>query len=510
MRFHVYALLLIGALLQGGFGLPSAAAFGLDEVEVEARALATRPWQPVPEVAAPTTYDEWRDQRFRPERALWRAEGLPFHAHFFPTGSYHRRPVEVFEVVGGIARPLVVTRGQFVRGQAAPTDDPAPQAVAGFRLHHPMNRADVFDEVIAFLGASYFRAIGKNQQYGSSARGLAIDTTGAPAGQAEEFPSFVRFWLERPAAGATRAVVYALLDSPRSAGAYRFEIVPGDPTEVLVEARVILRAPVASFGLAPLTSMFFSGENQPVSNDFRPEVHDADGLQVASADGEWLWRPLSRPAVPFATSFSMSGLRGFGLMQRDRAFASYEDLEAHYHRRPSVWVEPIGDWGPGRVELLQLPATTEADDNIVAFWVPERQSLPGEMLSRRWRLLWAGDTMPSPPAARVVQTRAGHGFRKTPPPASHLQFHIDFADAPASASMAPAATSVSAVQAVASAGDHGRVMAVRTEPHPAIGGWRVTLDVERLDARQPLELRLYLRRGDDAVSETWTYALPPS
>lgn len=505
MRSPSVAPLLALAVWLGACALAPAAAFGLDDVEAQARDLAARPHQPVAEVGTAATYDEWRDLRFRPERALWRDAGLPFHAHFFPTGSYNKRPVEVFEVVDGVARPIEVTRGHFVRGQDAPRDDPAPQPVAGFRLHFPMNRHDVFDEVIAFLGASYFRAIGQDQQYGSSARGLAIDTTGAPAGQPEEFPSFVRFWLERPAPGARQAVVHALLDSPRATGAYRFDVVPGRPTEVRVEARLILRAPVAALGFAPLTSMFFSGENQPVAGDFRPEVHDADGLQVAGGDGEWLWRPLARPQRPFTTSFATPGLRGFGLMQRDRRFESYEDLEAHYQRRPSVWVEPVGDWGPGNVVLYQLPAETEADDNVVAFWQPEVAPAPGATTTRRWRLLWAGDDAPVPPSARVVQTRAGHGFRKTPPPAAHLQYHVDFAGTPAQAPL----VRDPAVRPVASAGAAGRVMAVRAEPHPAIGGWRVTLDVERTDPSEALELRLFLRRGDDAVSETWTIALPP-
>lgn len=503
MRSITHALLAAaGALAYAG-----AAAFGLDDVATEARALARQAWQPAPEASAADSYDAWRDLRFRPERALWRAEGLPFQAQFFPTGSYHRRAVEMFEIVDGHARPLVLTQGHFQRGQEPPTDDATPKPVAGFRLHHPMNRADVFDEVVAFLGASYFRAIGQDQWYGSSARGLAIDTTGAPPGQAEEFPAFTRFWLERPAPAATRAVVHALLDSPRATGAYRFEIVPGPMTEVRIQARLFLRAPVATFGLAPLTSMFFGGENQPPAGpggaDFRPEIHDADGLQVASASGEWLWRPLTRPARPFVTSFALPGLRGFGLMQRDRRFESYEDLEAHYQRRPSMWVEPIGDWGPGRVELLQLPAASEADDNIAAFWVPAQPPAPGQPLEIAWRILWAGDEPPGPPAARVVQTRIGHGFRKMPPPPERLQFHVDFAG-PALAALPPDA----AVEAVASSQDDSRIVAVRTEHHPGLAGWRMTLDVERrLD--RAVELRAFLRHGNDTLTETWTYALPP-
>ncbi|MEO7246060.1 MAG: glucan biosynthesis protein, partial [Rubrivivax sp.] len=287
----------VAALLGLIFWTVGAAAFGLDDVDLEARARAAAPYQPVAELAthAGDAYDTWRDLRFRPDRTLWRAEQLPFQVQFFPAGGFHTRGVDVFEVVDGMPRPLRFTQGDFVRGSAVPADDPRPVAVAGVRLLYPLNRPDHPDELIAFLGASYFRALGKGHQYGSSARGLSIDTTG---GGREEFPAFVRFWLERPPSDARSVTVYALLDSPRATGAYRFDIRPGAPTTVDVHARIRLRAGVASLGIAPLTSMFYAGENQPPSQDFRPEVHDADGLLVADAGGEWLWRPLTRPAAP--------------------------------------------------------------------------------------------------------------------------------------------------------------------------------------------------------------------
>ena len=480
-----------------------AAAFSMADVDREAAARAAAPYRPVAEVDqhAGSAYDEWRNLRFRGDRTLWRGAGLPFQAQFFPAGGFHTRPVELFEVVDGQPREIRFTRGDFVRGADAPTDDPRPIALAGVRLLYPLNRPDHHDELIAFIGASYFRALGQGHQYGSSARGLSLDTTG---GRPEEFPSFVRFWLERPAPGADVATVYALLDSPRAAGAYRFDIRPGATTTVDVRARIHLRAPVATFGVAPLTSMFFGGENQPLANDFRPEVHDADGLLVASRDGEWVWRPLTRPERPFATAFSLRSLRGFGLMQRDRRLDSYEDLEAHYHRRPSVWVEPLGDWGAGRVELLQLPARTEGDDNIAAISVPADAPAPGRPLELAWRLHWTGATAPGEPAGRTVQTRVGFGFREAAAPANRLQLHVDFAG-PALARLPPD----SDVKPVVSAGAGSRVLAARVEPHPAIGGWRMTLDVERIDPRRALELRAFLRLGDDTLTETWAYALAP-
>lgn len=476
--------------------------FGLDDVDREARARAAQSWQPAAELSRlPATYDEWRDLRFQPARALWHDARLPFEAQFFPVGGSFSRAVDVFEIVDGQVHALRVTRGDFARGAAAPIDDPTPAPLAGVRLLHPLNKPGHFDEIIAFLGASYFRALGAGQQYGSSARGLALDTTGAGA---EEFPQFVRFWLERPAAGATSITVYALLDSVRATGAYRFDIRPGSTTEVDVHARIHLRSNVTTFGVAPLTSMFFSGENQPVPGDFRPEVHDADGLQLATGDGEWLWRPLTRPNRPFATGFAVRSLRGFGLMQRDRRFASYEDLEAQYQRRPSVWVEPIGDWGPGRVELLQLPAGSEAQDNIAAFWVPATAPRPGQPVVLAWRLHWAADLPPGPPVARVVQTRVGFGYRDQASGEGEMQFHVDFAG-----QQLATLPSGNKLEAIVSGNANVRVLASRIEPVPATGNWRMTLDVQRRDRLQPFELRAFLRDGADTLTETWAYALAP-
>ena len=85
---------------------------------------------------------------------------------------------------------------------------------AGFRVQFATNwKADI----AAFLGASYFRAVGDDtRQYGLSARGLAIDTAFA---RPEEFPRFTAFWFERPSRDAGTLTLYALLDSPSIAGA---------------------------------------------------------------------------------------------------------------------------------------------------------------------------------------------------------------------------------------------------------------------------------------------------
>jgi glucans biosynthesis protein len=484
-----------------------ACAFAFEDVAREAAALASQPYRaaaPADARLSELSYDDYRDIRFRPERSLWRDGDSLFQVQFFPLGRGFSRPLRLFELSGGEVRALQVAASDFSVGSARPAMAGAVLPVAGaagWRIRFPLNSADEQDEVIAFLGASYFRALGQRQIYGLSARGLAVDTVG---GGAEEFPAFTAFWLERPAPGAREMRFYALLDGPRVAGAYRFVLRPGTDTVLDVQARLYLRAAVATLGVAPLTSMFLSGENQPVAHDYRPEVHDSDGLLIAAGDGEQIWRPLTNPTRPFVTSFALKSLRGFGLMQRDRAFTSYEDLEAHYHRRPSAWVEPLGSWGAGRVELLQFDTPDETHDNIVAYWVPEQLPPTGRPIDLSWRVHWTLDGAPGPKQARVLQTRRGHGYRQAQLPPQRQQLHIDFAG-PGLDGLDQAAP----VEAVASGNANVRGLQANAYPNPERGGWRVSLDFERIDARQPLELRLHLRLAGKVLSETWAYALAP-
>jgi glucans biosynthesis protein len=372
---------------------------------------------------------------------------------------------------------------------------------AGFRVHAPLNSANYKDELVAFLGASYFRALGAGQRYGLSARGLAVNPAGPGA---EEFPRFTDFWLEKPVAGNAPFTVYALLDSQHMAGAYRFDIRAGEQTTVEVHARIFMRAgagPVSTFGVAPLTSMFFFGENQPQPGDFRPEVHDSDGLMMATAEGEWLWRPLQNPASPLVTSFAMKGLKGFGLMQRDRAFGSYEDTEARYELRPSAWITPLGEWGAGRVELLQFNTPDETHDNTVAYWVPEKTPQAGESLELAYQIAWQGKKQQLPPNSWVTQSRRGTGYTKLSEGvrSQQIQFVIDFAG-PALEALPEGAP----VKAMVSTDANGRVLESLAYRNPATGTWRMTLRVQRIDPAQPVELRAFLQHNSNSVSETWT------
>ena len=508
---HALATVLAAGLLHGPASAQGGAAFGFADVAAIAQQRSQAPYAAasaaLPPELAGLDYDSYRDIRFRPARALWRDAQLPFEVQMFHRGLYQREPVRLHELTPQGPRPLAYDSADYDFGRNAVH----PQAWgdlghAGLRIHFPLHTSQYKDELAVFLGASYFRALGAGQQYGLSARGLAIDTVG---GGGEEFPRFTEFWLERPAADARQVTLYALLESSRVTGAYRFEIVPGDPTLVRVKARVFLRPgqlPVAMLGIAPLTSMFLSGENQPRPGDFRPEVHDSDGLMIATGDGEWLWRPLQNPARSTVNSFEVQQLRGFGLMQRNRRFASYEDAEARYERRPSAWVRPLSDWGPGRVELVQLPTPDETHDNIVAYWVPAQPPAPGAPLDFSYEIAWQGDVQAQPPGSRVLQSRRGMGYTRLTPleRSGQEQYVLDF-EGPALDALPADAR----VRAVVTADANGRVLEQVAYPLPAGKRWRLTLRVQRLDPARPVELRAFLQHDEHVLSETWTHILLP-
>jgi glucans biosynthesis protein len=482
----------------------SARSFDFDSVDRIAASLAAKPQSrsaaPLPKALKDLGYDQMRDIRFMPSRSIWRAERLPFELQFFHLGgAFLDQPVRVNEVVGGQVREIAFDPADFDYGKTG-IDRSQTQRLgfAGFRVHYALNTPRYKDELMVFLGASYFRALGQGQRYGASARGLAVDT--AERG-GEEFPRFEQFWIVRPDRNARELTIFALLDSRRLTGAYRFIVRPGPDTVIEVTARLHLREPVGKLGLAPLTSMFLHGENQrPAVDDFRPEVHDSDGLSVHSGSGEWIWRPLVNPRRLLVTSFSLTDPRGFGLQQRDRSFASYEDLEARYELRPSVWVEPIGSWGAGRVELVQLPTPNETNDNIAAYWVPQQAISPGTPFEFRYRLMWQKAGERRSPLAWVVQTRRGQSL--APLPEDVVKLTVDF-DGPALRKL-PADADVTADLSVSG----GKELALNVHRNDVSGGWRLVVQVRRADKDKPIDLRAALRSGATLLSETWSYIVP--
>ncbi len=385
------AALPIVAAVGHGAKADETTSFDAATVRNMAREIAQKPYQApdqtLPDQLKDLDYQQYRSIRFDPSHALWKGEGTRFTAEFFHRGYLYKDAVQIYEVANGRATHLRYNPGMFTFDKVAPPT--VDIGYAGFRLHYPLNRADYFDEVCAFLGASYFRAVAKNQGYGLSARGLAIKTAD-PSG--EEFPLFKAFWLERPAKGADVIVVHALLDSQSAAAALRCTIRPGTQTVFDTEMALYPRVDIAQAGIAPLTSMFmFDSNDRMRSDDYRNAVHDTNGLLLWSGKGEHVWRPLANPRALQISAFTDAGPHGFGLMQRKRNFEDYEDLEAHYENRPSAWIEPIGDWGEGIVELVEIPSDREVNDNMVAFWRPhDPLRAKGEyLLSYRLHWCWS-------------------------------------------------------------------------------------------------------------------------
>jgi glucans biosynthesis protein len=474
--------------------------FGYPDVVAKAERLAQKPFvQPenLPDFLSQLSYNQWRDIRFKPEDALWLKDKLPFQAEFFFPGWVYNRTVTIDVVQPGEVSPVRYSPDLFNFGMNKFNEKALKDlGFAGFRLHFPLNTPTYYDEFAAFLGASYFRAVGKDENYGLSARGLAIDTA-MPAG--EEFPYFKEFWLVRPQPKAGAMTVYGLLDSPSLTGAYKFGIRPGTATSMGVTATIFLRKKVDKLGIAPLTSMFFYGQNTNIrpADNFRPQVHDSDGLQIASSTGEWIWRPLINPGKLLVTSFQLDNPKGFGLFQRDTDFNNYQDLESNYQNRPCAWVIPGENWGQGRVELVEIPTGSEKNDNIVAYWVPKENFNPGKPISFSYSIRWGSPQIAEPPLGRVVATRTSAGRQKN----SEL-YVVDFAGGKLDA--LPAQTKV---EADISAGG-GKVLEQHIERNKYTGGWRLAFPVMRTVTDKPLELRAFLRLKDEVLTETWSYVDP--
>jgi glucans biosynthesis protein len=375
-----------------------------------ARDLAHRPYRPhgraLPRDVAALDWDQYQAIRFKPDHALWADDRLRFRIRLFHLGLFFKRPVRMFELAGGQAQELAYDPAMFDYGRSGldGARQPRDLGFAGFRVHV----APDFDrDVAAFLGASYFRAVGAERQYGLSARGLAVDTA---LGRDEEFPDFTDFWFERPAPGANSVVVYAMLDSPSITGAYRFAITPGELLTMDVDAALYPRRQIERLGIAACTSMFQVGENdRRTARDWRPEIHDSDGLAMHRGNGEWIWRPLVNPATLRFSSFVDKDPQGFGLMQRDRDFDHYQDDGAFYEKRPSLWVQPKAAWGEGAVQLVEIPTVDETFDNVVAFWNPAHKPQRGQELLYGYRLYWGATAPVRPALATCVATRTGIG-----------------------------------------------------------------------------------------------------
>jgi glucans biosynthesis protein len=448
---------------------------------------------------------DWHQFYFRPERALWAKLNSRFAVQFFHRSSLFRERIDVFEVVNGRATPVTYDTGMFDYARAGVRADTLPPDLgfAGFRLAFDKDPRDV----TAFLGASYFRAVGGDFQYGLSARGLAVNS-GIP-GRAEEFPVFTCFWFERPAPGAGTLIIHALLDSESITGAYRFAITPGKTQVMDIDAALYPRKPIDRLGIAPGTSMFQCGENDKrMAYDVRPEIHDSDGLSMWTGNGEWIWRPLTNPPELAWNAFVDQKPRGFGLLQRDRNFDSYQDDQIYYDRRPDLWVEPRSDWGRGSVQLVEIPTVDENFDNIVSFFCPEQPVKPGQELNYAYKLHWGLNPPAVPHLAATSATRLGLGGVVGKRTRYSCRFMLDFdaKGAPPSAAIEPV------IQVSRGAVELASARLLKAGETAGAPRYRATFDVVPPDeSTARIEVRMFLRSGGQPLTETWLYHwVPPA
>ena len=477
--------------------------FSFDILTEEMKQLATKPHVPAPTpegFLGDLSYDDYRLIRFRDDHARWANEDSRFQLAVFHMGWLFREPVRIFEVTADSATEMQFSTDDFEYlndlAKRVPEHAKLP-GVAGFRLNTQLNRPDKWDELAAFVGASYFRALGRNSAYGLSARGLALNTA---TYKGEEFPRFSRFYMERRGTSKT-IILYATLEGPSVTGAYRFLITPGSETVMEVTCRLFFRQDVAELGIAPLTSMFlFSEKNRSSFDDYRPNVHDSDGLRIERPDGDLIWRPLNNPSRLTGSYFAETAPRRFGLHQRNRDFESYQDIGARYERRPSLDVEPIGDWGVGHVRLVEIPSDLETNDNIVAYWVPEVPVKAGDSREFSYRLHW-GDlpSDPTAPLAIVYETRASHGgISGVKAQQGSKKFVVDFkggmlAELEAGAPVKPIITIT-----------NGELKGTTLEKIANTDIWRLVIDISAKDA-EIVELGAHIAGYDRKLTETWLY-----
>lgn len=503
--------LLAGLLLPCFLTAVPAKAFEFADVVDRARALAQEPYEappPVPEFLAELDYPQYQAIRFNPEASLWRDAGSQFQVMMVPPGNYFSHTVKLNEIDDNGVRPIRFDKTAY----SFPSNDlakrvPADLGHAGFKLTYPLGHGTRQNQFLVFAGASYFRGVGTGNRFGLSARGIALDT-GLPSG--EEFPSFVEFWLERPGGGGDRMRVYGLLDGPSVSGAYRFDIQPGENTRIDVTTELFFRNGLKQPGFAPLTSMFYYGENTArPAGEWRPQVHDSDGLLIHDqGTSEWLWRPLVNPSRLSLSYLQVTRLGGFGLIQRNTHFHQFEDAEARYDLRPSAWVSPRNGWSDGEVVLVEIPTNAETNDNIVAFWKPKAGASAGEHRTFAYTLSFGGPDVAGQPLGHVVQTFVGAGDRAGGGNAENAyRVIVDFTGGPL-AELEPQAPVISKVTEGGGSED-AEILEHFVEFVEADSSWRLSMLVRPGSGSDPI-FRGQLLLGDEPLTEVWSYPFSES
>lgn len=482
-------------VVSGDANEPSIARF--EDLVAHVEKLAGQPYRPsppMPAALAEMDYDAYRHILFRNERALWYPGGKPTSPYWieaFHKGFVQRDDVKLNVLDGGRSWPVRFTKDDFhYWGEAGELELPDDLGIAGLKFVGTFPGHEDGQEILTFLGSSYFRARAARHVYGASTRGLAVDI-GMNAD--EEFPVFREFWVSRPQLGERELKLLALLDGPSVVGAYEFTMNPGDEeTTVDVRAEVRFRRQPGKVGVAPLTSMWMWGDGlDGPEGDHRPEVHDSDGLLIAEPDGGWMWRALCRQAYPSVVRYPYDEtVRGFGLIQRDRDPEHYQDDEARYAYRPSLWITPENDWGAGAIELIELDAKHEGVDNVVAYWVPNELPTDGEPLRLEYRVSFAENGSAEHDLGRAVATRVDR--------MSHLlQIDVEFEGVELAENEEPV------VDVRPIRGEVRKARCIRGED----GHVTARLEIEPTSTN-PVELTVVLNVDGEPRTETWKYLCP--
>jgi glucans biosynthesis protein len=493
----VLAVIMTAVAAHGAKAPPPAKPLGsypftFETLLEDAKRRASAPYAPqrssLPAALDKLSPEQYRSIHFNPDAGIWRAEKLPFRVELLRAGNKPQTTVTVSTVEDGMATDVVATPAMFQMSPTLPAQlGKVSLPLSGFRIRSRINSNKIWDEFLVFQGASYFRAVAKNLLYGLSGRGLAINT-GEPSG--EEFPAFTHFWIERPDARATAIVIYALLESESTTGAYKFTVQPGVETFMDVDLTLFPRAEMRVVGIAPLTSMFlFDETNRGRLDDYRPEVHDSDGLQITTTSGEQIFRQLANPLKLQVSTFTTTAPQGYGLVQRSRDQSDFQDFDARYERRPSAWVEPKGEWGAGAVELVEIPSGRESNDNIVAFYRTAQTLLPGHPAQFAYRITWTDEPALPKGLGKVVATRSGASLDR-----KRRVFVLDIVGAGEKVDGLRLDLAVSA----------GKISNATLMANGELHGLRASFEIDPNDA-DVSELRLRIMRGDRPVSETWLY-----
>ncbi|WP_255305756.1 glucan biosynthesis protein G [Gilliamella sp. Fer4-1] len=489
----------------------SSWAFSFDDIAEKAEKLSKKayvqPSKNIPNELASLQFADYQKILFNHQKAYWGDRKNRFKLEFYHEGMYFDVPIKINEIVDNKVNPIEYDPNYF---DLSPINldklNSKDLGFAGFKVHYPINNpTKTDDEIFSALGGSYFRAVGKDQHYGLSARGLAIDT-GEMSG--EEFPRFKEYWIERPEPNQKHLIIYALLDSPSVTGAYKITLVPSIDTTITVQARVFFRNSVKKLGIAPLTSMFLFGPNYPSPLlNYRPAMHDSNGLSILASNNEWIWRPLNNPKRLSFSSYSLENPKAFGLIQRDKGFDDYQDLDDHYEQRPSVWVEILNNWQKGRVELVEIPTADETNDNIVAFWVPEKQYQAGDVLDTKYRLHYTLNEKQRYPnnVAQAISTRLSLGDIKQ----ANLIRKLDGSNAYVIDFAGPELSEKDPVKVISSI-NNGAIVSCDVQYNPVIKGWRVIVRFNVEDNKKATDIRIQLasQATNEVISETWSGQYP--